>query len=90
MSRRECETCPELLPEHGTSPFCTKCRSGRRYWSKKRPAQRLKRRADLVIYAARLETFHDDTKGSKVIQAQHKFARPSAPASNTERARRQA
>jgi len=97
MSRRECETCTDMLPENARPEtiHCKKCKGSRRYWRKKRPSQRLQRRKDLDVYANRLDTFfHDDVKGATtVIDARHKFdqTKTAARTHNTvERARRRA
>lgn len=63
--------CEEQVPDKRRNLMCSQCASSLYYWQKRRPAQVLRRRANLTKYKARLEVFFDDdgkkqeTKGGK-------------------------
>lgn len=72
MARKKTETvkvdcihaCGEQVSENSEHGECKNCRSGFRYWGKKSPTDRLKRRNKLDVLSSRLDT-HFDMSGRK-------------------------
>lgn len=60
--------CGEQVSEHSETGECKNCRSGFRYWNKKTPTDRLKRRNKLDVLSSRLDT-HFDTRGKQNKEA---------------------
>jgi hypothetical protein len=51
--------CGEELSPNAQHEDCPKCRASHRYWDKKRPSERLKRREKLGVWSGRMMSWFD-------------------------------